>query len=44
MFSSLWPDEWAAYLVGSEGPARIDTLAKSFIFQTKASATGSPNT
>ena len=31
MFSSLWVDEWATYLIGSEGPARIDALANLYI-------------
>ena len=31
MFSSLWLDEWANFHIGSEGPARIDALARLYI-------------
>lgn len=30
-FASLWIDEWAVYLIGSEGPARIDALQRQYI-------------
>jgi hypothetical protein len=31
MFASLWIDEWSTYQIGSEGPRRIEALARAHI-------------